>query len=388
MTNSYDRNNRNTDSRRRSTSASDSTHRTGNYGQRSSAASGSRRKNTAVQSAASSRQSAPSQNSKQRQRDHATSQHAATPKKTKHHASSYPNQATLWTKNSGKASKKSSGIGSFFGSILMGIGRVLKAIIFGIGHFFAVALTWISRSKIAIFATVAVLVFVAIGLVDLGVNWGKVYPGVKIGEVDLSGKTADEAALLINTAYADRLAEKEVLIFANEEASTNIEQTIANNQNNALAEQQTVEEALANKTLWTATATSLSAQLDTEAMTQEALSVGREDGGIFERFSAMAFGHVIYPRATYDGEALEHLAVEIDAAIGIPRINFNIRMYADKAWVTDGRDGDMLNRDDFKNLLDSSFLAADGNQASFVAKTEYAPIQITREEAERTAAFV
>ncbi|MEG0759716.1 MAG: peptidoglycan binding domain-containing protein, partial [Raoultibacter sp.] len=270
----------------------------------------------------------------------------------------------------------------------MGIGRVLKAIIFGIGHFFAVALTWISRSKIAIFATVAVLVFVAIGLVDLGVNWGKVYPGVKIGEVDLSGKTADEAALLINTAYADRLAEKEVLIFANEEASTNIEQTIANNQNNALAEQQTVEEALANKTLWTATATSLSAQLDTEAMTQEALSVGREDGGIFERFSAMAFGHVIYPRATYDGEALEHLAVEIDAAIGIPRINFNIRMYADKAWVTDGRDGDMLNRDDFKNLLDSSFLAADGNQASFVAKTEYAPIQITREEAERTAAFV
>lgn len=388
MTNPYDRNNRNPNNRRRPDPIGDAARREGTRGRQTPTSSGLPRKAPSVKSATQSRQRVTSTNGNHRQRVQESSKHASPSKKSNTRSSTYPGHATLWTKDKGKGSAQSGSAFGFLGGVFGTLCRGLKAGIFGLGRFFAFVFSQIARSKIAIFATVIIVAFVVTGLVDMSLNWGKVYSGVKIGEVDLSGKTAEEAAILLDNAYAGRLADKEVLVFANEEASNNIEQTIANAHDNSLTEQQSVEEALANKTLWTATASSLSAQLDTEALTEEALAVGRDNGGIFERFSAFVFGFEINPRATYDEEALEHLAREIDTSIGVPRVNFGIRMYDDKAWVTDGRDGDMVNRDDFRGLLNSSFFSDEGKQATFVATTEYTPIQITREEAERTASFV
>ena len=58
-----------------------------------------------------------------------------------------------------------------------------------------------ARSRIAlavVFVCAALLVF---GVADFAVNANKAYPGVRVGQIDAAGKTADELAALIDEVY-------------------------------------------------------------------------------------------------------------------------------------------------------------------------------------------
>lgn len=57
-----------------------------------------------------------------------------------------------------------------------------------------------------------------IGLIDYVAFYGKIYPGVYVGEVDLGGKTVEEAETLINDTYSERLNRNDVVIYVNDEA--------------------------------------------------------------------------------------------------------------------------------------------------------------------------
>ena len=150
----------------------------------------------------------------------------------------------------------------------------------------------------------------------------------------------------------------------------------------ALAEQRSVEEARAAKQLWTADATALGAVLPAEQLVEEALAVGREEGGLGARLAALFGGWTVEVRADYDAGALERLAADIDATIGSPRVDFGLAVDAGHARVTEGHDGSMVDRAAFARELDRAYLTSPDGRGSFVARAEYAPLRIDRNEAQ------
>lgn len=291
------------------------------------------------------------------------------------------NSPILWTKDTPKKSESSlimrilKGIGSFLFLIITTIFKALKT-----GLTFIV--NQISRSKIAITLSLLAAVILVGGLIDLGLNGGKAYPGVFIGDIEVGGKTAKELEKLVEDTYASRLSDTTIYIFANEEASKDLEGSLAQTNDAAYAEQHSAEEAQARKLVWETDASMLGATLDTRGIVNEALAYGRENGGIINRISALFSGHTIDPRATYDIEKLEDLASDIDETIGNPRLNYDIIIDEGIASVSEGHDGDMINRDAFTNKLNGALLEKPDTVISLVAETEYAPLQITHEKAQ------
>ena len=274
---------------------------------------------------------------------------------------------------------------SAIGHELLGIGRLMGR---GIAWVFRGLFSLVSRSRIALAVCSLVVVLLVGGLVDLGMNWGRAYAGVRIGEVDVAGKTADEMTALVQNVYTTRLQEGRVTVFASDEAAVAAPDAAAQAQDEALAEQRTADEERANRTQWTADASLLAATLPVEDLVSEALAIGRENGGLPARAGALFGGHVIAPRASYDTDKLETLAAEIDAAIGDPRVDFDLAIEEGVAQVTEGHDGYMVDRTAFSRELDRAFFESENGTGSFVARAEYAPLRIDRAAATATCTLV
>lgn len=292
------------------------------------------------------------------------------------------NTLTLWSKDASKSASE----GGVLRRVLSFIGRMLLAILALIGH----GLSWIgrffvslvSRSRIALISVVVVLVLLTGGLVDLGMNWGKAYAGVHIGELDVSGKSLEEIHDLVNETYQGRLANGNVIVYASDESASKVADEMVQAENVSLAEQRSVEQAQANKELWTVTAPSLGASLPTDDLVDQALAVGREQGGFGARVAAFFGGWTVEPRAQYNPDALETLAADIDATIGNPRVDFGIAVSSGTASVTDGHDGSMVDRAMFEDALDRAFLSDPNGCGTFVARVDYAPLRIDHSAAQ------
>ena len=297
-------------------------------------------------------------------------------------ASPFYNAPSLWTK--GAPSKPPAG-----GPVRRALGftgRALLSVLALAGR----GASWaarslgslVRRSRVALAVTVLAAALVAGGAVDFGLNWGKAYAGVSIGEVDVSGKDAEEMRALVEQAYAARLAAGSATVFASDDAAARVADAAAQAEDEALAEQRSVEEARAAKQLWTADATALGAVLPAEQLVEEALAVGREEGGLGARLAALFGGWTVEVRADYDAGALEELAADIDATIGSPRVDFGLAVDAGQARVTEGHDGSMVDRAAFARELDRAYLTSPDGRGSFVARAEYAPLRIDRNEAQ------
>lgn len=296
-----------------------------------------------------------------------------------------PSNSLLWTMDGKKKSKKESplplrvlqaiggGIVALLGLIVKGLGSLIRLI---------------SKSKIAVSVSIVVLALVLFGAVDHAINWGKAYPGVKIGEIDVGGKSIEEVEELVSSVYAPRLEEKYVYIFASEEASENISGSLASLNNHELAEQQSVREAEENRKLWITDSQLLEVNLDSRALAQQAINTGREDGGLLTRISSLVSGHTVEPWANYEPQKLEELASKIDASIGDPRVNFGISIEEGEVSLLEGHDGYMVDRASFTGELNKAFLEETSDTGSFVAKAEYAPLQVAEPEAEKAKDLV
>lgn len=242
----------------------------------------------------------------------------------------------------------------------------------------------VAHSKVALGAVIVVALLIVGVVVDTGVNGGKAYAGVSIGDVDVSGKTADEMRDMVKQAYAGRLDQGMVTIYATDDAAARAAHPTAGAENEALAQQRSVEEAHRSKLLWIADASSLGATLPVDDLVDEALAVGRADGGIAARLNALFEGHSVEVHASYDNQDLESLAADIDATIGEPRVDYGMALANGKASVTEGHAGYMVDRTAFAHRLDQAFLEDPPEDNSFVARVGYTPLRIDEATAQQT----
>ncbi len=258
----------------------------------------------------------------------------------------------------------------FFALLARGIGAIVRAV----GNV-------VRRSRAAAACLIILAALLVGGLVDLGMNWGRVYAGVHVGSVDLSGKTEQEAYALVSEAYESRLAENEAVAFASEEELARAGADAGGNAER-LSERASVSSLVEEGRAWVADAASLGAVLDVEGMVTDALAIGRDEGGLLERVQAAFGGWTVTPRALYDNGKLEGFAQTIDTAAGDPRVDFGIAVDQGRATVTEGHDGTMVDRAKLAENLNGTLLSEDGGL--FAAIPEYAPLRIDETAAQLT----
>ncbi len=240
------------------------------------------------------------------------------------------------------------------------------------------------QSRVALASTLVVIALLVGCFIDLGANWGKAYGGVTIGDIDVSGMTRDEMASALNDRYGTLLATTRVTIFANEEARSYVNDAIAQAEDRAQAEQLSVEEARLNHQLWTTSASELGASVPYDDLIAQALSVGREDGGILGRFSALFFGKHIDVPLNIDDYQLELLAQSVDLTLGSERLDSDVAISNGYAMAFEGRDGMMVDRSAFGAEISRRILDPNDDNA-FIASVQPAPSRTTFEQAQAMA---
>lgn len=241
----------------------------------------------------------------------------------------------------------------------------------------------VSRKSTAI-AALIVLVLVIAGIGDTAANWGRVYQGVKIGTVDVSGMTESQVKEAVAEAYGPHLQSTTAMIFANEEAQSYLNDEIAQAEDAAQAEQISVEEARNQHKLWTVSATSVGAQIPYNDLADQALGVGRSQGGLAARIGTALFGTTLDVTLNFNNELVDSLGTEIDAAVGDERIDANVQVSNGYATPVSGHDGYMVDRDELKSSLSTIFLV-DGADANIIANPKSAPSRISEQQAQNTA---
>lgn len=223
--------------------------------------------------------------------------------------------------------------------------------------------------------------------VDHAISGSRIYRGVTIGRIDVSGMTVEEATRAIEASYAPTVAEGYGIIFANEEVASSIDVQTALTEEAAQAEQSSVEEARAEKKLWIAEAGALGARVPAADLAKQAYEIGRETG-LKTRLQAAAEGITIPVHLMFDDDAVEALASEIDQTIGTPRQEYDLVVDDGAVSVVEGHDGTVVDRVQFVENIEKGFLDPSGEEFSFVAQASYAPLDVTAEEAERARSFV
>ncbi|MEC4175895.1 VanW family protein [Adlercreutzia sp. R7] len=239
-------------------------------------------------------------------------------------------------------------------------------------------------------AAAALVVAVIAGGVgfDQLMNGNRIYQGVSVGSVDVSGMTREEAANALDAAYSDAVASGLGIVFASDEAAQTVDVDTEMTEDAAQAEQLSVEEARADKKLWVAEAGVLGAHVPTADLAEEAFAVGRDAGGLAQRIEAATSTVSIPMRLDFDEDALEALAAEIDETIGEPRVDSNVQIEDGVATVVEGHDGTIVDRDEFRSKIAEGFLGATPDDFSFVAHTAFAPSRIDSAAAETCRAFI
>lgn len=293
----------------------------------------------------------------------------------------------VWTKKSKSSSRdkdssdSTEGVLARFFEILKRFGVMALHALMALGAFI---FSFFNRSRKTRIIGIVLVVLLVGGIGDTLINMGKIYPGVKVGTVDVGGKTQNEAAQILNDTYQARVSSNTAVFYANEEAKNNPTTTdsIA-----TIDEQVSYEESLANRSQWTTPSSELGAQFDANASAEAAFQVGRDNGGVFSRFACLLFGSTIDPLCSYNEDLLEALRYSISTSVGNPRINFGIQMNGSTAEVTDGHDGEEVSDDWFRSTLNKTYCGEDAS-ASYVVKIEHAPLQITKSMAQETADII
>lgn len=248
---------------------------------------------------------------------------------------------------------------------------------------FAGGCSWLwSKSKALSVALVVLVVIVVAGGVDSLATMNRIYQGVSVGNIDLSGKTPEEATTLISQEYEPRFNSNAVVFCANEQAAQRSEEE--QQRNESLEEQISYEESLSSRDRWTVNASLIGATFDPSAYAKAAYEVGRSDGGFFARLAAQFSGHDIKPTCTFNETSFEALRDEIIDALGSKMVNFNIEMKDAHAQVTDGHDGYEVSEEWLIDRLNQALLEAEG-ESRFIIDMHDVAIQIDHDKAQTCA---
>ena len=161
--------------------------------------------------------------------------------------------------------------------------------------------------------------FAIVGIFDTASNWGKAYGNVSVAGMDVSGKTEEEIAALLQDQYAQRISHAQVTIFADEEAKKNGKNFLSEEERRAIAEQISNEEAVSTIGSWIVDTLSLKATVPYAEIAHQAVDLGRGEGGFLTRLGLLVTHRDIPMHVDFDANALETVASDIDRTIGEPR---------------------------------------------------------------------
>lgn len=242
------------------------------------------------------------------------------------------------------------------------------------------------RLRIVKALAIVVLALVVVGGGAFGIdqllNGNKIYDGISIGEVSVSGMTKDEATQAVSDYYVQRVADHVPTFFTSQEAEDN-PQSAENAE--SIEEQTSYKESLENRTQWTLPASKLDATFNVDAIVQEAYEIGRSQGGLIGRIQAALQGRNLEPECTFNETTLQETLDEMTAAVGTKRENYGVELDDDGiASVTEGHDGNEVVRDWLTERLNECYLG-DGSANQFVLETQYMPLQIDEGQAQSCA---
>lgn len=265
--------------------------------------------------------------------------------------------------------------------LVVSIARLIAMVGKAIGHGFL--LLW-DKSRIAGGAVVLILVLVCGFLIDSAMTQGKIYKGVYVGDVDVAGMTQAQAADAISARYSDKLANTDVYIFTSEEAAKTTDVEAVQMQDEVLAEQVSVEDALENKVLWVESSDTLGARLPAQELAAEAYGFGRTTG-LFDRFSTLMHAHAIDVRLDFNETMLSKLVSDLDTAIGNPATETSISIQDGVASVTEGHDGYQIDEGAFRATLTDKLLNSEVDDPRYIPVADYVSLKVSAEAAQRTA---
>lgn len=264
--------------------------------------------------------------------------------------------------------------------LVVGIVKLITMAAKAIGHGFL--FLW-GKSRVLGGAIVVVAVLACGFLIDSALTADKIYKGVFIGDVDVAGMTQAQAADAVSARYGDKLANTSVYIFTSEEAAktTDVDQVQA--QEEVLAEQISVEDALENKVLWVESSDTLGARLPVQELAAEAYEFGRSTG-LLDRFSTLMRTHEIPADLDYNPSMLSKLISDINTAIGNPAQEYGISVQDGVASVVEGHDGYEIDRDAFQATLTDKLLNSEVDDPRYIPIAEYVTLKVDAESAQKT----
>lgn len=245
----------------------------------------------------------------------------------------------------------------------------------------------ITSSRLAIVVVAIVAVLVLVGGIDAAANWGKAYGNVSVNGLSVGGMNSEQIVAALQEEYGSRVSHAQVTIYANEEAERTGGKAISQEELEATAEQISVEEANERVQFWDVDALTLKGTLPYEQVAQQALAVGREDGGIGKRFGLLISAQDIPIGVDFDDGRIEELASQIDLTIGDPRIDTTVVVLDGKASSTEGHAGMLVDRGWLKGKLSDAMMSGEAT-SSFVAEATESQSRISKQQADDMAACI
>lgn len=153
-------------------------------------------------------------------------------------------------------------------------------------------------------------------------HWDEIiYPGVKVGSIDLSGKNKEEAKTLIKEKYENRISDKKLIVSAKGK-EYNIEYK------------------------------NLEAEYDIDDAVNKAFKYGKDDN-IFSKYSEIKNkkGTVIKIKFSYNEEKINPVIQQIKKDVDKNPVNHTLKKSGEKFSIVDGSNGYKINEQKLKELI-------------------------------------
>ena len=229
-----------------------------------------------------------------------------------------------------------------------------------------------------------IVALVVVGVFDTAANWGKAYGNVTINGISVGGMTADEMRDALKAELGPRVSHAQVTVYADEESMKRAKLEESAQYDPSVAEQLSVEDSYRTVESWTVDALSLKANVPYEKAIEEALAVGRSDGGILTRLSLLGAKRDVALQVEFDAGCLEDLASQIDSTVGDPRTDATVSVEGGVATAVEGKSGTMVDRGWLGNMLSRAMIDSDVPE-SFVAEETTAESRISADQAKTMA---
>jgi vancomycin resistance protein YoaR len=218
-----------------------------------------------------------------------------------------------------------------------------------VGRLFADRPAWIRG--VAIGLAVALAVSVLLVLVDVAASWGRVHPGVRVGEVRVGAMTPPKAAAKLEETFGPRLADPVAVTFEG--------------------------------AVWQTDAAAVGATFDSEALVESAMEFGRS-GTFGEQIAArmrLWFEPVEVPvTVEAEGEALEEFLTGIAGAVEREPRDATVVIEGTEARLEPAVLGIAVREEEVRAQLLKAFVSTDREVACVV---DFTPVSVTDTDAQK-----